>query len=175
MTAAVFLDRDGTIIADPGYINDPNAVRLLAGAAAGLRALQLAGFRLIVVSNQSGIGRGLITQAEADAVHERFTQELREHGVQLAGAYYCPHAPTDGCACRKPQPGMLLQASTDLGIDLRASFMIGNAATDAAAGKAVGAYTILLDIDGQGGGGANATVASWHDVPAAVGSARSAG
>src|SRR5439155_11509676 len=106
--AAVLLDRDGTLIEDAGYPRDPQRVRLLPGAAGALRALRAAGLALAVVSNQSGVGRGLVRPEEALAVHHRAEEALAAGGVRLAGAHYCPHAPQDGCACRKPSPGLLL-------------------------------------------------------------------
>ena len=141
---AVFLDRDGTLIDDVGYIADPEDVRLVPGAADGLRALRDAGFRLVVASNQSGLGRGLIKQEQADAVHERFVEELERAGGRIDAAYYCPHAPDDGCDCRKPKPGMLLDAAGELGLDVERSFMVGNSDVDVAAGEAAGARAILL-------------------------------
>ena len=141
---AVFLDRDGTLIDDVGYISDPEDVRLVPGAADALRALRDAGFRLVVVSNQSGLGRGLITQERADAVHQRLVQELERAGAQIDAAYYCPHTPEEGCDCRKPLPGLLLDAARELGLDLERSFMVGNSDVDVAAGEAAGARAILL-------------------------------
>ena len=108
---AVFLDRDGTLIHDVDYPRDPEGVRLLDGAAAALARLGELGFALVVVSNQSGVGRGRITADEARRVHERMTADLAAHGVALDAAYYCFHGPEDGCVCRKPAPGMLLQAA----------------------------------------------------------------
>ena len=106
--AVVFLDRDGTVIEDLGYPREPERISLLPGAAEALRAFARAGLALVVVSNQSGIARGLVTGAEAQAVHERFVELLADEGVALDGAYYCPHGPDDGCECRKPAPGLLL-------------------------------------------------------------------
>ena len=141
---AVFLDRDGTLIDDVGYISDPEDVRLVPGAADALRALRDAGFRLVVVSNQSGLGRGLITQERADAVHQRFVQELERAGAQIDAAYYCPHTPDEDCDCRKPLPGMLIDAARELDLDLERSFIVGNSDVDVAAGEAAGARAILL-------------------------------
>src|SRR4051794_3177637 len=110
---AVFLDRDGTLIEDTGYPRDPDRIRLLPGAAEALRRLEGLGLLLVLVSNQSGLGRGLITQAEAEAVHARLLECLRAEGARLHAAYYCPHAPQQGCPCRKPSPGLLQQAAAD--------------------------------------------------------------
>lgn len=157
---AVFLDRDGTLIDDIGYISDPEDVRLVPGAADALRGLRDAGFRLVVVSNQSGLGRGLITQEQADAVHRRFVEELERAGARIDGAFYCPHAPEDGCACRKPLPGLLLDAARGLGLDLGRSFMVGNSDVDRAAGEAAGARAILL-ADGTDWPEAVRRIQSW--------------
>jgi histidinol-phosphate phosphatase family protein len=157
---AVFLDRDGTLIDDVGYISDPEDVRLVPGAADALRALRDAGFRLVVVSNQSGLGRGLVTQEQADAVHERFVQELEGAGARIDAAYYCPHTPEDGCACRKPQPGLLLDAARELDLDLEQSFMVGNSDVDVAAGEAAGVRAVLL-ADGTDWPEAVRRIQSW--------------
>ncbi|MDX6492296.1 MAG: D-glycero-D-manno-heptose 1,7-bisphosphate phosphatase [Gaiellaceae bacterium] len=141
---AVFLDRDGTLIDDVGYISDPEDVRLVPGAADALRGLRDAGFRLVVISNQSGLGRGLVTQEQADSVHARFLAELQRAGARIDAAYYCPHAPDEGCRCRKPLPGLILDAARDLGLDLERSVMVGNSDVDVAAGEAAGARAILL-------------------------------
>ena len=166
---AVFLDRDGTLMEDVGYPRDPADVRLLDGAAEALAQLGRAGFRLVVVSNQSGIGRGLITAEEARTVHERFVAELEHRGVHLDGARYCPHAPDAGCECRKPAPGLLLAAADELGLDLEASFMIGDKAADVEAGRRAGCRTILLAPDGSasdGGSPAHAdhVARTWPDA-----------
>jgi D-glycero-D-manno-heptose 1,7-bisphosphate phosphatase len=139
---AVFLDRDGTLIEDVGYPRDPEAVRLLEGAPEALAALRRAGFALVVVSNQSGIGRGLVSREEADAVHARFVRELRAHGVELDDVRYCPHAPEDACACRKPAAGLLLDSARELGLDLDRSFMVGDKPADVEAGRTAGCRTL---------------------------------
>ncbi len=137
MKRALFLDRDGTLIVDTGYPRDPALVELLPGAIDALRALQ-ASWALVIISNQSGIGRGLIAQHEADAVHARVVELFAQSGVTFAGAYYCPHAPDAACRCRKPAPGLLLDAARDLALDLATSAMIGDKPSDVAAGQAAG-------------------------------------
>ena len=141
---AVFLDRDGTILVDTGYPSDPNGVRLLPGAQAALATLQSAGFLLVVVSNQSGVGRGYLSPEQARSVHDRMQRELDSRGIHLAGAYYCPHAPEDGCDCRKPRPGLVRRAASELGIDLAASFVVGDKPSDVEAGRAAGCRTVFL-------------------------------
>ncbi|HEY7422627.1 MAG TPA: HAD family hydrolase [Gemmataceae bacterium] len=128
---AIFLDRDGTVIRDPVYPRNPATVELLPGAAEGLTALKQDGYLLVVVSNQSGIGRGLVTPEEARQVHERFVSLLAESGVALDAAEYCFHTPERGCLCRKPKPGLLLRAADCLGIDLGRSWMVGDKESDA--------------------------------------------
>jgi histidinol-phosphate phosphatase family protein len=141
---ALFMDRDGTVMADVGYPRRPDDVELLPDASPTLARLHDLGFKLVVVSNQSGVGRGLVTEEEAEAVHERFVEELRANGVELDGAYYCPHAPDAGCSCRKPSPELLQRAAHELGLDLNASFMVGDRDSDLEAGRRAGCRTILF-------------------------------
>ncbi|MGN6108554.1 MAG: D-glycero-alpha-D-manno-heptose-1,7-bisphosphate 7-phosphatase [Kofleriaceae bacterium] len=153
MQRALLLDRDGTLIVDVGYPRDPARVELLPGAVETLLELQQR-YLLVVISNQSGIGRGLITTPEAQAVHDRVMDEFQRAGVRFAGAYYCPHAPDAGCTCRKPSPGLLLQAAAELELDLPRSIMIGDKASDVVAGRAAGCgHTIRYgaDVDGVEG------------------------
>jgi D-glycero-D-manno-heptose 1,7-bisphosphate phosphatase len=154
MRPAVFLDRDGTIIEDEGYLADASRVRLLPGALDALRAFRERGLALVVVSNQSGIPRGLITPAQHAEVDARVKAVLADAGVPLDAAYYCPHLPDAGCACRKPLPGMLEQAAREHGLDLARSLMVGDKMSDVAAGRAAGCVTALL------GGGKDAAAAA---------------
>jgi histidinol-phosphate phosphatase family protein len=166
---ALFIDRDGTLITDVGYPRDPALVEPLPGAIDALRELQ-ADFALVIVSNQSGIGRGLITEAEARAVHERVLAVFARAGVAFAGAYYCPHAPDAGCACRKPAPGLLLDAARELGLDLAGSVMLGDKASDIVAGQAAGCgHTLRFgpDLDGLDG---SRRCDDWPAVAAFLGS-----
>jgi histidinol-phosphate phosphatase family protein len=139
---AVFLDRDGTLIIDRGYLRDPEDITFLPGAVEALADLQRLEFLLFVVSNQSGIGRGIITSEDACRVHERFVRVLTDTGVHFDGVYYCPHAPDAGCTCRKPLPGMLQRAAQDFGVDLESSVMIGDKPSDVIAGRDAGCHTI---------------------------------
>lgn len=126
------LDRDGTLITDENYLSDPDKVRLLPGAAAGLRLLADAGFRFIVATNQSGVGRGYFTEAEADAVNIRLAEILAREAVRIEGFYCCPHAPEDGCSCRKPKPGLVRKAGKQLGFtDTEICCVIGDKECDA--------------------------------------------
>ncbi len=144
MRAAVFLDRDGTIIEDEGYLADASKVRFVPGALAALRAFRERGFLVVVISNQSGLPRGLITPAQHAEVDARVKAMLAAEGVPLDGSYYCAHLAGDGCTCRKPEPGMLIEAARELDIELSRSFMVGDKLSDVAAGRAAGCMTALL-------------------------------
>ena len=147
---AVFLDRDDTIMVDAVYTKDPEDVRLLPGAAEGIRVLADAGFLNVIATNQSGLGRGYFTEEDLAAVNGRLRHELRARGADYDALYYCPHQPEDTCDCRKPKPGLLLRAAADLGIDLDASYCIGDREWDVEAGRAAGMRTILV-TNGQHG------------------------
>lgn len=159
---ALLLDRDGTIIRDVGYPRDPAKVELLPGVAAGLREARALGYELAIVSNQSGVGRGLIRPDEARDVQARVEQLFAEEGVTFAGAWFCFHAPTEACSCRKPAPGLLLEAARVLGLDLSRSVMIGDKASDVDAGLAVGCAA--LGFGEARHPGATASCGSWLDV-----------
>ena len=147
---AVFLDRDGTVIENVPYLADPSRVRLVPDAGPALRRLREAGHALVLVTNQSAIGRGLISVEEYDLVDAEMDRQLAAEGVTLDGTYYCPEVPTvdDRTAIthvdRKPGPGMLLRASTDLGLDPSKSWMIGDMISDALAGTNAGCKGSLI-------------------------------
>ena len=162
---AVFLDRDGTLNVDIGYPRDPDRITLLPGAAEGLRAFTEAGFALVVVSNQSGIGRGLVTPSEAAAVHERICGLLAEAGTKIDDYRYCPHAPEDRCDCRKPRPSMLHDGARKLGIDLKRSWMVGDKPSDVEAGRRAGCRTVLIGgADAAREAGADHSASAWPEV-----------
>ncbi|CAO0820275.1 D,D-heptose 1,7-bisphosphate phosphatase [Desulfarculales bacterium] len=140
----VILDRDGTIIKECNYLCNPAQVELLPGAAAGLQAMLDLGLGLVVVSNQSGLGRGYFQGADLWAVHERLRQLLAAEGIKLSGSYYCPHRPEEICGCRKPAPGLIEQAADDLGFEPSQCFVIGDKRCDVELGRAVGAVSILV-------------------------------
>jgi len=144
MRRAVFLDRDGTIIVDENYLADASKIRFMPGALDAMRTFRDRGMMLVVVSNQSGVARGLITPEQLDEVDTRFRALCAAEGVPLDAVYYCVHGPDDGCACRKPRPGMLEQAAREHGIDMAGSFMIGDKVSDVEAGRAAGCMTALL-------------------------------
>jgi histidinol-phosphate phosphatase family protein len=151
--ATVFLDKDGTLIEDVPYNVDPDRISLTEGAADGLRALNAAGYRLVVVSNQSGVARGYFVESALDAVERRLRDLLGGAGVPLTGFYTCPHHP-DGCiarysiacGCRKPAPGLLERAARDHGISLAHSWLVGDILHDIEAGRRAGCRTVLLDV-----------------------------
>ena len=144
MKRAVFLDRDGTLNREIGYIGDPDQLELLPGVAPALARLIAAGWMPIVVTNQSAIGRGVFTRAQVDAVHARLSALLAAEGVTLAGLFLCPHAPADDCPCRKPRPGLFEQARDALGIDLAGSWMVGDTAKDVAAARGAGVRPLFV-------------------------------
>ena len=141
---AVFLDRDGTLVIERGYLSDPADLELLPGVPGALTALHGAGYALVVISNQSGVGRGLFPLSRVYDAMARLRRLLRDHGVELDAMYFCPHRPGDGCDCRKPGPGLLERAAEDLALDLGRSFMVGDKLIDAEAGKRAGGHGVLL-------------------------------
>jgi len=174
-SAAVFWDRDKTLIADPGYIRDPAQVELLPGAAAALRRLTEGGFENIIATNQSGIARGLLDEPALERIHDRLRELLAAEGARIDAIYYCPYL--DGAEAvveayrrdsdlRKPKPGMLLKASLERNIDLAASWSIGDSLRDAQAGRAAGCRTIVLVEDPA----ARKRTENYPDVDFAVGS-----
>ena len=159
MNRAVLLDRDGTVVEllygkETGYIDSParpSQIRLIPGAAGALKRLKAAGYKLILVSNQPGVAKGRMTKEEFDASRGRFGDLLAEEGVRLDGEYYCLHHPNAAvqeyrraCDCRKPKPGMILDAARDHSIDLAGSFVVGDDLNDVRAGAAAGCRTVLI-------------------------------
>ncbi len=140
----VVLDRDGTVIFDRHYLSDPSEVQLLPGSAAGLRSMRELGLGLVVITNQSAIGRGIINKAQLDLIHKRVDELLEREGVFLDGIYFCPHLPEEECDCRKPAPALLRSAAQELNFDPSQSFVIGDKVCDIELGRRVGATTILV-------------------------------
>lgn len=149
--AAVFLDRDGVLVHDPGYLRAPDQLRLLPGVAGALRSLRSAGWLVVVVTNQSGVARGFFSEAQLGEINARLRELLAADGAGFDALYYCPHH-LEGiveryraaCECRKPKPGLLLVAGRELNLDLAASWMVGDQFSDVGAGKAAGCRTILV-------------------------------
>jgi D-glycero-D-manno-heptose 1,7-bisphosphate phosphatase len=151
-SAAVFLDRDGTIVEDSGFLHEPGKVRLLPGAAEAIRQLNQAGFLVVTVSNQSGIARGRYTAADYEAVQRRLAELLASHQARLDGAYFCPHHPdvTGPCACRKPGVKLFQDAATALGIDFARSWWVGDRLSDLEPARALGGRAVLVETgDGR--------------------------
>jgi D-glycero-D-manno-heptose 1,7-bisphosphate phosphatase len=163
---AVFIDRDGTIIHDADYCSDPQQVKLFPRIAEALKRLKSHGLKLIIITNQSGIGRGFFSLEQYRAVEAEI---LRQLGNDLVDAtYFCPHNPDDGCNCRKPESGMILQAAREHRVDLRRSFLIGDKESDAECGQNAGVRTIRVrtGLDRE----TIDSVADWvaEDLPEAV-------
>lgn len=152
MNKAIFLDRDGTLNPDPGYISNPDDFNLFEGVAEALARFQKAGYLLILITNQSGIARGLISKEQLEAIHERLQTQLARGGARLDAIYHCPHHPDfppvngeSDCNCRKPKPGMILQAIKDHGVDPSESFMIGDRSSDIKIALKTGVTPILIN------------------------------
>ena len=148
---AVFLDRDGTIIWEVDYLRSPAQLRLLPGAAAAVKRLNEAGFAVVIVTNQSGIARGMLTEADLALTNAVLERRLARAGAHLDAVYFCPHHPEVGppehrqqCECRKPAPGMLLRAARELDLDLSRSFAVGDSARDLLAGRNAGCRMVLV-------------------------------
>jgi histidinol-phosphate phosphatase family protein len=146
----VFLDRDGTLLEDGGYTHRIEDYRLLPGVAEALASLARAGFHLAIVTNQSGIGRGYYTAEDFERFHSRLLADLAARGVAIEASYVCPHRPDEGCACRKPAPGLLERARDELGADLAASWVVGDHATDVELARRAGCAGAVLVLTGHG-------------------------
>jgi D-glycero-D-manno-heptose 1,7-bisphosphate phosphatase len=156
MNKAVFLDRDGTIVEDVGYLNSPEQLKFIPGAIEAIKMLNDSGYKVVVISNQAGVARGLITEDMLQTIDKTLHKWILNGGAHLDGMYYCPHHPEHGvypykqaCLCRKPHPGLIKRAHRDLDIDLSQSYMIGDKASDVKAGKRAGTKTIFV-MTGRG-------------------------
>lgn len=156
--AAVFVDRDGTLTEEVGYVNHPRRLRVLPGSALAVRRLNEAGVPVVLATNQAGVARGYFSQDVLDLVTAEMIAQLERAGAHLDGVYVCPHHPTEGsppyradCNCRKPRPGLLRRAAEDLGLDLAASVLVGDKPSDLVAAHAVGARGVLV-LTGYGRG-----------------------
>lgn len=173
---AVFIDRDGTLNVEKDYLYRTDECELILGSAAAVRRLNDAGWLVVVVTNQSGVARGYYGEQEVASLHRHMADELAQGGGQVAGWYYCPHHPSGlepynrQCDCRKPLPGMLLQAARELEIDLSRSWMVGDKLVDIQAGQAAGCRAVLVRT-GYGraeSAGLPANVPICDDLAAAV-------
>jgi D,D-heptose 1,7-bisphosphate phosphatase len=168
--AAVFLDRDGTINEEVGYLDRPEKLRLIPGVARAIRVINDSGMKAIVVTNQSGVARGFFDEQMVAAIHGRLQAMLRETGAWIDCFYYCPHHPTQGegryrrdCPCRKPAPGMLLRAAKELDLSLEDSYIIGDTLKDIEAGARIGVRGVLVQT-GYGGESAAILAASGTET-----------
>ena len=163
----VFLDRDGTLVHDPGYLHTPSAVTLLPGVADGLGHLAAAGWPLVIVSNQSGIARGLYGPDAFHAVNRRVEELLADRGVTFSAEYHCPHHPafTGPCTCRKPATTLFRLAQEDVGLDLTRSWFVGNRLTDVQPAGALGGHGILIAMTAREEDVAGARAAGFEVVP----------
>jgi D-glycero-D-manno-heptose 1,7-bisphosphate phosphatase len=151
---AVFLDRDDTIIRDPGYLSDPSVIDILPGAAEALQVLNESGIPVIIITNQSGIARGFFTEETLAAIHKRLTDLLAGQGARIDAIYFCPHHPEGireeyriACTCRKPQPGLLIRAAEDFGLDLMHCYLVGDKPIDIETIHRVGGKGILVGTE----------------------------
>lgn len=151
MYPSIFLDRDGVLIENrPDYVRDWSQVKIIPEAIHALSLAPLKKYKIVIITNQSAVGRGLILRKAAEEINQRLINLIRDLGGQIDGIYMCPHKPEDGCSCRKPMPGLLLQAAKDLSLDLQRSWMIGDAWSDVLAGKAAGIRGTILLKTGRG-------------------------
>ena len=155
---AVFMDRDGCLIEEAGYINHPSRVRMLPRSPAAVARLNRAGIAAVIATNQAGIARDYFSEETLEAVNAEVERQLGDQGARLDALYVCTHHPTagrapyrDACECRKPKPGLLLRAAAEMGLDLSRSVMIGDKPSDVAAGQAAGVTTVLV-LTGYGRG-----------------------
>jgi len=168
---AVFIDRDGTLTEEVGYVNHPRRLRLLPGSAEAIRRLNRSGFKAVMVTNQSGVARGYFSEEVLHAVNEALVSQLKAEGAYLDGLYVCLHHPTVGdppyravCDCRKPAPGLLTRAAGELGLDLSRSWMVGDKISDILAGRRAGAGSILV-LTGYGLGEWEYRRSRWPTPP----------
>jgi len=148
---AIFLDRDGTVIREVGHLHRCDRVEILARVPEAIRLLRARGFCVVVVTNQSAVARGLLTEEELGMIHEKLKARLAQQGAQLDGIYYCPHHPTEGkgtyqcnCDCRKPNTGMIVKAAAELGLDPSRSYVVGDQASDMVLADRVGAKGVRI-------------------------------
>jgi len=144
MNRAVFLDRDGTMAKDVHYCSCPEDFELFPDTPKAIRLLNQHGFKVIVITNQSGIARGYFTEETLAKIHQKMKDELAKEGAHVDAIYYCPHHPDDNCDCRKPKPKLVLQAAMEHQIDLKRSFVIGDLQMDVDLGSAIGCKTLLM-------------------------------
>ena len=161
---AVFLDRDGTICDEVGYLNHVSRFRLFPFAAEAIRRLNAANWPVVVVTNQSGVARGYFPESLVREVHELMNRQLEEQGAHLTGVYYCPHGSSDQCGCRKPKLGLLEQAAREHSLDLKRSVVVGDRFADIALARNAGAKALMVR-SGYGAGELQWHAANWPTQP----------
>lgn len=145
---AVFLDRDGTINEEVGYVTDISRFRFMPGVFEAISSLNRAGYLVVIVTNQSAVGRGFMSEDTLRQIHKWMVTQIESHGGKVDAVYYCPHTPQDKCNCRKPNPGLMEKAQRDFNIDLTKSFIIGDKESDIVLGRAIGCRTVLIRTTG---------------------------
>lgn len=168
----IFVDRDGTLIKEVGYLRRLEQIEILPGVPEAIQLLRQQGLKVAVITNQSAVARGLITEDELREIHQKLSDELARHGAFLDGIYYCPHHPTEGvepyrivCDCRKPKVGLARRAAADLNLHIPRSYVVGDQSSDMEVASRIGAKGILIkgEIDGQQGQGAGVEVVAVRD------------
>jgi D-glycero-D-manno-heptose 1,7-bisphosphate phosphatase len=169
--SAVFIDRDGTLNEEVGYLNHPQRLRLVSGSAEAVRRLNASGFQAIVATNQTGIAKGYFSEGVLSEIHQELIRQLKAEGAHLDAIYVCTHHPTEGeppfrmaCDCRKPEPGLLRQAAADLGLDLSRSFVVGDKISDIEVAHRAGARGVLV-LTGYGLGERDYRRLLWPVTP----------
>ena len=147
MKKAIFLDRDGTINIDPGYVNDPDQIVFIRGAKKAVKKLRDNGFLVFIITNQSGVGRGRITMEQLKAVNDKVIKEFKKDNIEIDGVFSCIHTPDDRCDCRKPSPKAVLDIAKQYEIDLGKSYFVGDKLSDVETGLNAGCRTVLLDTN----------------------------
>ena len=170
---AVFLDRDGTICEEVGYMDSIEQMKLISRSGEAVRLLNQQGFKVVVITNQAGVARGFFPESRLEELHAEMGRQLKAEGARVDAIYYCPHHPTEGtppylqeCDCRKPATGLLHRAAADLNLNLSSSYMIGDHFSDVECGQRVGAKTVLL-LTGHGQG-ALEKKATWTKAPSYI-------
>jgi histidinol-phosphate phosphatase family protein len=145
MRRVILVDRDGVLNEDRAdYVKSPAELKLIPQAVEALRLLRKAGFRVLVITNQACVGKGIITLAQLEAIHEELAKQVEVHGGRIDGFYVCPHAPWEGCECRKPSPGLIFLAISDWGFDPQETWMVGDSERDIAAARAAGCRAAMV-------------------------------
>jgi D-glycero-D-manno-heptose 1,7-bisphosphate phosphatase len=171
MNKAVFFDRDGTIAVDVGYCRRPEDFKLFPAAPEVIHSLNHHNYKIVVITNQSGISRGFFDEAALEVIHAKMRSDLAIVGAHIDGIYYCPHHPNDACDCRKPKTALIRRAAVDLKIDLQNSFVVGDLPKDIEMGRNAGCHTILIQHHGEevnASGVPDAVVSDISEVPGII-------